>query len=133
MNLAEGRELVDAAVRSGKVAVLCHNYRFFPMIAELRLRVASGSLGHIHAIRGAYLQDWLLSRETTNWRVDPARGGRSRAIADIGTHWIDLAEIVTQRPLAAVMVELSTVHPRRPPSGQVATFTSGPAAREGDW
>ena len=35
------------------------------------------------------------SAEDDNWRVDPALGGASRAFADIGSHWCDLAEFVT--------------------------------------
>ena len=46
-------------------------------------------------IHGSYLQDWLLAAEDDNWRVDAALGGASRAFADIGSHWCDLAEFVS--------------------------------------
>ena len=46
-------------------------------------------------MHGTYLQDWLTDPEDDNWRVDSALGGASRAFADIGSHWCDLAEFVT--------------------------------------
>lgn len=109
----EASQLVDAAASTDRLAVLCHNYRFYPMIAELRARVAAGGLGEIHTVRGHYLQDWLLHPTDANWRLDPARGGRSRAIADIGSHWIDLAEVLVGRQLSSVLADVRTVIPRR--------------------
>jgi predicted dehydrogenase len=125
LTVAEGRELQAAAERSGRVAVLCHNYRFFAMVAELRLRATAGALGELHALRGHYLQDWLLAPDATNWRIDTARGGQSRVLADIGTHWIDLAEQVSGRRLEAVIAQLSTLHGTRPDYRHVATFGGG--------
>jgi predicted dehydrogenase len=133
MDLAEADELVEAAETSDRVAVLCHNYRFFPMAAELRLRVAGGELGALHLVRGSYLQDWLLAPEATNWRIDPARGGRSRTIADIGTHVVDLAETVIQRRLVAVMAQTSTVHERRADYRHVRTFTAPSSSDGAGW
>lgn len=132
LDLAEGRELADAAGGSNRVAVLCHNYRFFPMVAELRLKVAAGVLGRVHSIRGAYLQDWLVSADATNWRIDAARGGRSRTIADIGTHWVDLAETVAQCRLEAVMADVATIHARRPAHSHTQTFSANSTAAD-DW
>lgn len=124
MDVGEGRELATAADRTDRVTVLCHNYRFFPMAAELRARVGGGELGPVHALRGAYLQDWLLSPSATNWRVDPARGGRSRTIADIGSHWVDLAETVSNQRVTEVMADLSTVFAQRPGHEHVASFSA---------
>jgi predicted dehydrogenase len=122
---AAGRRLADAARRSDSVAVLCHNYRFYPMAAELRARVRSGELGTLHAVHGHYLQDWMLAPTSTNWRIDAARGGASRAVADIGTHWIDLAETVTGQRLEAVVAQIGIVHRQRPAYEGVETFASG--------
>jgi predicted dehydrogenase len=130
-DLGAAAALADAARHTSQVAVLCQNYRFFPMVAELRLRIQSGAVGQPHAVRGAYLQDWLLAPDTTNWRVDLARGGRSRAIADIGSHWVDLAENVTQRRLEAVLADVATVHDRRPDYSHVGTFNR--SVNDGRW
>ena len=60
-----------------------------------RERVRSGQTGSLHLLHGTYLQDWLLRPDDTNWRVDDEVGGASRAFADIGSHWCDLAEFVS--------------------------------------
>ncbi|MFL5680669.1 MAG: Gfo/Idh/MocA family protein [Chloroflexota bacterium] len=138
LNTAEGRQLVALAAASDRVAVLCHNYRFYALVAELRWRIANGELGRLHAVRGSYLQDWLIAASDTNWRVDERRGGPSRVIADIGTHWIDLAETVTGRQLEAVFATVDTVHPRRPATSGAETFSGGSdavaaAPRDGGW
>jgi predicted dehydrogenase len=46
-----------------------------------------------------------------------------RALADIGTHWLDLVQFVTGSRIAAVCADLVTVHrTRRRPAGGVVTF-----------
>ena len=133
VDASQARAVARAAALTDRLTVLCHNYRFYPMVAELRARALAGALGRIHTIRGQYLQDWLLLPTDGNWRLDPAKGGRSRAVADIGTHWIDLAEILIGTHLEAVLADLRTVVPRRV-SGSRQTFTSGapPAAAQPD-
>ena len=36
-----------------------------------------------------------------------------RAVADIGTHWLDLVQFVSGHRITAVCADLQTVHPRR--------------------
>ena len=134
LNSREAAVLTRLAELTDRVTVLVHNYRFFPMAAELRERVLAGELGPLHLIRGSYLQDWLLLPTDYNWRVDAVRGGSSRAIADIGSHWVDLAETVTGLRVKTVITELATIHPRRRPAA-LETFqvVSAAGAGSGDW
>ena len=62
----------------------------------------------MHLVHGTYLQDWLLRPEDGNWRVDESLGGASRAFADIGSHWCDLAEFVTGQRLARLSARTLT-------------------------
>ena len=62
---------------------------------------------------GSYTQDWLLKPDDYNWRVEPDGGTNLRAVADIGTHWMDLAQFVVGRPIRSVLADLATFHPER--------------------
>jgi predicted dehydrogenase len=94
-NVQDATHLVELAATAGKVATVPFVYRFHPMVREARERIASGQTGRISTIQGSYLQDWLLSRDDDNWRVDAGLGGPSRAFADIGSHLCDLLEFVS--------------------------------------
>lgn len=94
-NVQDATHLVELAATAGTVATVPFVYRFHPMVREARERIASGQTGRISTIQGSYLQDWLLSRDDDNWRVDAGIGGPSRAFADIGSHLCDLIEFVT--------------------------------------
>jgi predicted dehydrogenase len=131
---AESAGLVELERRAGVVAAVAYNLRFYPLVIEARERIAAGALGRIHAVHGSYLQDWLLHDTDWNWRLEPARGGALRAVADIGTHWLDMVSWVTGQQVARVLADFSTVHPvRRRPVGEVRTFAgkgAPPVARE---
>ncbi|HZW03384.1 MAG TPA: Gfo/Idh/MocA family oxidoreductase, partial [Anaerolineaceae bacterium] len=80
-------------------------------------------LGSPYLIHGAYLQDWLFQKSDWNWRLEPDLGGDLRAVADIGTHWMDLVTYLTGLQIEAVMAVFSTVLPTRlRPANEVETF-----------
>jgi predicted dehydrogenase len=111
---ADARLLVQTARESGRVATVPFVYRFHPMVREARARIHAAELGPLQLIHGSYLQDWLLDSNDTNWRVDAAKGGASRAFADIGSHWCDLIEWVSGERLVSVIAALNTTVPERP-------------------
>ncbi len=124
MTSEESAELVRLAKGSGLVCGVNYNFRFYPINLEAKSRVAAGELGRIHSIFGSYQQDWLLHDTDYNWRVLAEEQGELRAVADIGTHWIDLVENITGQKVAAVFADIHTVHPvRRRPKGEVETFS----------
>ena len=101
-NVQDATHLVELAATAGTVATVPFVYRFHPMVREARERIASGQTGRISTIQGSYLQDWLLSRDDDNWRVDVGLGGPSRAFADIGSHLCDLLEFVSGERITRV-------------------------------
>jgi predicted dehydrogenase len=119
---AQAAELVQAADAAGVVAAVPFVYRFYPLVREARARIASGAIGPLRLVHGCYLQDWLATEADDNWRVDPERGGPSRAFADIGSHWCDLVEFVTGDRLAAVCAEAVTAVPERVSAGDSHAF-----------
>ncbi|WP_445148661.1 Gfo/Idh/MocA family protein [Baekduia sp. Peel2402] len=123
-SLAEAEALDDAARVAGRVAAVPFVYRYYPTVREARARVAGDELGAVHLIHGAYLQDWLLSAEDHNWRVDPGLGGASRAFADIGSHWCDLAEFVSGHRIARLAARTHTAVPERRDGPARAAFAA---------
>jgi predicted dehydrogenase len=123
MTSAESAELVELA-RGAKVAAgVNYNMRFYPLCIEAREQIRRGELGEIYSIDGSYVQDWLLFPTDYNWRVRAEEGGALRAVADIGTHWLDLVRHLTGLAVEAVCADLRTVHPvRQRPKGEVETF-----------
>ncbi|MGF6408413.1 Gfo/Idh/MocA family protein [Paraburkholderia sp. MM5482-R1] len=116
--------LAGAARKSGLVAAVPFVYRYHPMVREARALVQDGSVGALQLIHGSYLQDWLLGASDTNWRVDAALGGASRAFADIGSHWCDLVEWVSGERFESVVATLQTMVAARPVHA-AQTFAAG--------
>ena len=107
------RVLWEAARRAGVAHVVTFNYRGNPLVQEARSMVSRGELGPLTYVHGQYLQDWLVESHVYSWRLDPARGGASSALRDIGSHWCDLAEHVTGLRIEAVLADLGTVVAQR--------------------
>jgi predicted dehydrogenase len=123
MNSKESAALVKLAKKSGLAAGVNYNVRFYPLCVEARERVRTGELGEVFTVCGSYAQDWLLLPTDYNWRVLATEGGELRAVADIGTHWLDLIQSITGLEIEAVCADLKTVHPvRQRPKGEVQTF-----------
>jgi predicted dehydrogenase len=115
------REL--ARSRPAQAAAVNYNIRYYPLCHELRDRIADGRLGRVLCVTGSYVQDWLLYPEDYNWRVEADGPTNLRAVADIGTHWMDLAQFLIGAPITAVCADLATFHPRRfKPAGGAETI-----------
>lgn len=109
----EAREMVEAAEKSGLVNAINFHNRYYPVIHNLRNMIKDGELGDIYTVHGGYLQDWLLYDTDFNWRIVSKNSGKTRAISDLGCHWIDLAEYVTGQRVTEVFAEFKNVHPKR--------------------
>lgn len=124
-------DLVERAAASGLVNAVCFNIRFYPNCHQARAMVVGGAIGAPRLIAGSYLQDWLLLDTDWNWRLEPLKAGGLRAVADIGSHWLDLARFITGATVTEVMADLHTFVPvRKHPPGPVETFAVGGADEE---
>ena len=124
-SVEQAEELVSLATRQGLRNCVCHNLRFYPMVQQMRRMCEDGDLGEILIIQGTYSQDWLLYDTDWNWRVDSKTGGPSRCMADIGSHWFDMAEHVTGLRVTSLSADLQTFHPtRKRPQRSVETFSN---------
>ncbi len=124
-SVEEGEELVALAAQTGVRNCVCHNLRYYPMVQQMRRMREDSDLGEILVVQGTYSQDWLLYDTDWNWRVDAKAGGPSRCMADIGSHWFDMAEHVTGMRVASLCADLQTFHAtRKQPKHSVETFAN---------
>jgi predicted dehydrogenase len=119
MSVAEAQALTDLAAAKKVRGGLNHNLRYYPMVQQMRAMREAGEFGDILVVQGTYSQDWMLYETDWNWRVDPLVSGPSRVMADIGSHFFDMAEHVTGLKVSAVCSDLQIFHPTRkqPKSG----------------
>jgi predicted dehydrogenase len=117
--------LTGAAESAGRQAAVPFVYRYYPTVREARERVRAGTTGPLRLVHGTYLQDWLASPADDNWRVDGRLGGASRAFADIGSHWCDLAEFVSGHRIARLCARTLVALPERPRGESRAAFQRG--------
>lgn len=124
MNSQESSELVRLAAETGRVNAINFNLRFYPMVQQARSMVQSGEVGVPYILQGSYLQDWLLLPTDWNWRMEPGLGGTLRAVADIGSHWLDLLTFITGLRIESVFSDLKTFLPvRKKPARPVETYS----------
>ncbi|MDX1748479.1 MAG: Gfo/Idh/MocA family oxidoreductase, partial [Halobacteriales archaeon] len=106
----------SAAAETSAVAGVAFNYRFVPAIQYAKQLIEDGALGTIQAVRGRYLQDWMVDPTVPwSWRTDKTRAG-SGALADIGSHLVDLARFFAGE-IRAVSGEKRTFIDERPVAG----------------
>ncbi len=127
----ESAELLALAKKRGVVHGVNFNYRQYASVQNLHAKITNGELGKVNLVHGSYLQDWLMYETDFNWRLAPEVGGKSRAVADIGSHWCDTVQFVTGKRIVEVFADLATVIPiRKKPKFQVATFEAQAALEE---
>jgi predicted dehydrogenase len=131
-SVEQAEKLVALAEKKGLRNATNHNLRYYPMVQQMRQMREDGELGEILNVQGSYLQDWLLYETDWNWRVEAKEGGASRVMADIGSHWCDMAEHVSGLRMTALCADLQTFHnTRRRPQAAAETF-SGQSASDTD-
>src|SRR5262249_44271284 len=120
---ADGQALVELASAKKLRNCTCHNLRYYPMVQHMRGMREDGELGEILVVQGTYSQDWLLYDTDWNWRIDADQAGPLRAMADIGSHWCDMAEHITGQKITSLCADLQTFHKtRKRPKREVETF-----------
>jgi predicted dehydrogenase len=125
ITVEEAEGLVELAAQKGLRNCVCHNLRYYPMVQQLRRMREAGDLGEILSVQGGYSQDWLLYDTDWNWRIDAKAAGASRCLADIGSHFFDMAEHVAGLRVSSLAADLQTFHrTRKQPRHSVETFAN---------
>jgi predicted dehydrogenase len=103
LTLADCRELVAAADRSGVTLMVAQNQRFLPSHHAARAIIASGELGAIRTVQTSSVQHWGTLADG-HWQFDGARAGGG-AVIGVGVHRLDLVRYLAgdvRRVLSAV-------------------------------
>jgi predicted dehydrogenase len=116
--LKEAEALHKKVQESGLVFCLTHNYTGYPMVRQAKAMVEDGQLGTIRLVQVEYVQGGKADEEkpaaaALHWKYDPARGGPSLVMGDIGTHAHNLTRFITGLELAEVSAEIGNIVPGR--------------------
>ncbi len=124
VTIQEADLMVAKAKETGLMNGLNFHNRWYPMTSELTEMIKDGDLGPIHVIFGEFTQDWLLYDTDYNWRIESSESGTTRAVSDIGSHWMDLVQHVTGLEIKEVFADFKTLHAtrRKPKSEVLETF-----------
>lgn len=110
--------------RPDAVAGVNFCYRMYPLMQDAKNRIANDEIGRPYLVHGSYLQDWLLYETDYNWRIETEYSGASRCVADIGSHWMDLAQVLIGSKIKEVCANTVIAHPiRKKPTTPVETFS----------
>jgi predicted dehydrogenase len=112
-SVADGQAMADRAAKSDRVAAVGFTFRRSPAISAIRQQVTEGVLGPVMHFNGHYWCDYGFNPDAPmSWRY---RGGPgSGALADIGTHLVDVGEFLCGPVTSVRGTILSTVIPDRP-------------------
>lgn len=116
--LQEAEALHKKVQETGLVFCLTHNYTGYPMVRQAKAMVQDGQLGTIRLVQVEYVQGGKADEEkpvpaVLPWKYDPARGGPSLVMGDIGTHAHNLTRFITGLELAEVSAEIGNIVPGR--------------------
>lgn len=132
-SVEEAEALCYLAKEKGVPCGINFMLRFYPMVMQIKEMISNGDVGSVYSVHGSYLQDWLYYVTDYNWRLEPEVSGKSRAFADIGSHWIDMVESTTGLRVTEVLADFATFHKdRKKPLKPIDTF-SGVAQKSEDY
>ena len=112
--VAQAEDLARLVQAKGVIFAVAHTYTGYPMVRQLRAMVAAGLLGAVQKVHVQYYQGWINpllhdpDKRRGVWRLDPARGGASSCIGDIGVHCFNLIEYTTGLRVERLLADTDT-------------------------
>ena len=129
-SLVDAEAMLAAAERSDRVTAVGYTYRRSPAVEAIRRELAAGTLGELVHFNGHYWCDYALdptSPITWRYRGGPGTG----ALADVGSHLLDLTEFICGPIVEVSGASFATTITRRPvPLGVTYGHTKGAVGDE---
>jgi predicted dehydrogenase len=128
--VADAQAMVDAAEKSDRVAAVGFTFRRSPAINAIHREVTYGTLGPVRHFNGRYWCDYGYSPDAPmSWRYKGGPG--SGALADIGSHLVDLGELFCGPVTGIRGAVFATVTTERPvPLGAAVGHSAGVAVSD---
>jgi len=89
LDAADARAIVDGCRQAGVVLMEAFMWRHHPRVAAARRMLTEGKLGTLRLVK----MDFSFRIDSTDWRLDPARGGG--ALFDLGCYGINISRYFT--------------------------------------
>jgi predicted dehydrogenase len=113
---AEAAQLATLLAGQRLVFAVAHTYTGYPMVRQMRDMLRDGAIGAIQKVDVQYYQGWInevihdQAKRAAVWRLDPAAGGPSSCLGDIGIHAFNLIEYTTGIQVQAVLGDTDTLY-----------------------
>lgn len=116
--LEEAKELHQLASEKGLLLFVTYPYASHITARQAREMIKAGDIGEIRMVHAEYIQGWLASDDLegniqAEWRLDPARSGRSNTLADIGSHVENTVYQMTGLHVTEVLAKMEIKVPNR--------------------
>ena len=129
------RKIAELAEKKGVTAGAMLQWRYNPMVLDLKRALADGALGNIMTIEAKLLNGLLEYRDTSTYLFDPKTG--AGILSWLGCHCLDLVLFLMQERVVEVMTMVGNLNPQKVPvedtgllllsfeSGSMGTFQAG--------
>jgi predicted dehydrogenase len=115
LNSLDAKNMYEVAERESVVNAVGFSCRKIPAVILAKNMIEDGSLGKITQFRANFLEDWAAERDMPlTWRYKASRAGGG-AVADLGSHIIDLARFLVGDIKAVCAMQQTFIDRRRLP------------------
>ena len=124
----EAREVTESWKKSGLIAQVAHQFRFFPAVMRAKELLDEGRIGNIMSFHGAYLHSGSIAKnKPIGWKQDKAMGGGG-VLFDLGSHILDLLRYLLG-DFSDVFASTRILYPERPNAqGEMIPITADDSA-----
>ncbi|SMP69286.1 Gfo/Idh/MocA family protein [Anoxynatronum buryatiense] len=126
----EARDLVALAESRDSICAVNFNVRYHDACQKAREIVQAPDFGNMLLIHGTYLQEFHALPAPLDWRYQPELAGSMRAVTEIGSHWLDLAQHLSGQRIQAVAAVFGCFRPERQLKEGLMTSPSTTSASE---
>ncbi len=109
----EAAKLAAVAKAKGLHTAVNFNVRYHMACRRGAELVKSADFGPVQLIHGSYLQEFHAFPAHCDWRYNEKLAGPMRAVTEIGSHWIDLAQYISGRQVRRVSARFLCHNPTR--------------------